>query len=81
MGTELNKYLFFSQSIAAAICFFYAEHVGLYIQLGILLVLAIIGTISFVKVEWEVKKEAHRTVAEDAQSESGESGEFEKKHP
>lgn len=47
----------FTQSVAAAACFFYASAVGLYVQLGLLLGLAVIGTVSFVLVEWEVKRE------------------------
>lgn len=47
----------FTQSVAAAACFFYASHVGLYIQLGILLLLAVVGTATFVSVEWEVKRQ------------------------
>lgn len=43
--------------MSSAICFFYASLVGLYIQLGILLVLATAGTVTFVIVEWAVKKE------------------------
>lgn len=60
----------FTQSIAAAACFFYASHVGLYIQLGVLLVLAIVGTISFVMVEWSVKRENRERDSGDARSES-----------
>lgn len=47
----------FIQSVAAAICFFYASHVGLYIQLGILLFLDVVGTATFVSVEWSVKRQ------------------------
>lgn len=56
--------------MAAAACFFYASSVGLYVQLGILLVLAIIGTVSFVAVEWDVKKEAKMVVDADTVSEA-----------
>lgn len=52
----------FIQSVAAAACFFYASHIGLYIQLGVLLFLAVIGTICFVCVEWSVKKEINSKV-------------------
>ncbi|GLV35039.1 uncharacterized protein CBL_09520 [Carabus blaptoides fortunei] len=45
----------FTQSVAAAICFFYATSVGLYIQLGILVVLATLGTITFCLVEYFAK--------------------------
>ncbi|CAH0547995.1 unnamed protein product [Brassicogethes aeneus] len=50
----------FTQSVAAAICFGYASAVALYGQLGVLLVLAILGTVSFVMVEWTIKREASK---------------------
>lgn len=50
-------------------CFFYASHVGLYIQLGILLVAGILGTITFVMVEWALKKEARLEADVDTVSE------------
>lgn len=55
--SRVNFNFFFFQSVAAAACFFYASAVGLYVQLGLLLGLAVIGTVSFVLVEWEVKRE------------------------
>lgn len=36
--------------------FVYASHVGLYIQLAILFVCALLGTMCFVYVEWDVKR-------------------------
>jgi hypothetical protein len=48
----------FTQSVAAAICFGYSTALVLYGQLGILLVLSICGTASFVLVEWKAKKQA-----------------------
>ncbi|KAJ3663428.1 hypothetical protein Zmor_007691 [Zophobas morio] len=48
----------FTQSVAAAICFGYSTALILYGQLAILLVFAILGTASFVIVEWKVKKQA-----------------------
>jgi hypothetical protein len=48
----------FFQSVAAAICFGYSTALVLYGQLGILLVLSICGTASFVLVEWKAKKQA-----------------------
>lgn len=54
----------FTQSVAAAACFFYASYVGLYAQLGILLVLAVLGTITYVLVEWEVKRQQNLDTAE-----------------
>lgn len=44
--------------MASAVSFAYASVLGLYFQLGILLIFAIIGTATFVYVEWNVKKEA-----------------------
>ncbi|XP_030369935.1 UNC93-like protein MFSD11 [Scaptodrosophila lebanonensis] len=49
----------FTQSVAAAISFFYSAHIGLYVQLGILVVTGTIGTIAFVLVEWSFKRQ-HR---------------------
>ncbi|XP_016941741.1 UNC93-like protein MFSD11 [Drosophila suzukii] len=49
----------FTQSVAAAISFFYSSHFGLYVQLGILVVMGTIGTIAFVIVEWGFKRQ-HR---------------------
>ncbi|XP_055609072.1 UNC93-like protein MFSD11 [Uranotaenia lowii] len=46
----------FTQSVASAISFVYSSHFGLQIQLGILLVSGILGTICFVIVEWSVKR-------------------------
>ncbi|XP_059473411.1 UNC93-like protein MFSD11 [Neocloeon triangulifer] len=56
----------FTQSLAAAACFFYSSHTGLYIQLGVLVVTGIIGTITFCMVEWKAK----------AKSETGYNGEI-----
>lgn len=58
-----------SQSVAAAACFFYASHVGLFVQLGILIVLGIFGTVTFVMVEWAIKKEAKMNMDTDTVSE------------
>ncbi|KAF7270621.1 hypothetical protein GWI33_016417 [Rhynchophorus ferrugineus] len=46
----------FTQSVAAAVCFSYASYLNLYGQLGILIVSAILGTITFVLVEWQTKR-------------------------
>ncbi|CAG9771130.1 unnamed protein product [Ceutorhynchus assimilis] len=46
----------FTQSVAAAISFVYASSLVLYGQLGILVGFAILGTGSFVWVEWRAKK-------------------------
>ncbi|XP_044269343.1 UNC93-like protein MFSD11 [Tribolium madens] len=67
----------FTQSVAAAICFGYSTGLILYGQLGILLVLAICGTASFVMVEWKVKKEAlAKSVHDNASSEGSEKAAF-----
>ncbi|XP_018330712.1 UNC93-like protein MFSD11 [Agrilus planipennis] len=47
----------FVQSVATAASFFYASYVLLTIQLGILVFLAIVGTVTFVLVEYSVKQE------------------------
>ncbi|CAG9862335.1 unnamed protein product [Phyllotreta striolata] len=46
----------FTQSIGAAASFFYAEHVGLYAQLGILLASGTLGSLAFIRVEWVARK-------------------------
>lgn len=46
----------FTQSVAAAISFFYSSHLGLHVQLAILLVFATLGTVCFVVVEWSYKR-------------------------
>ncbi|XP_030750879.1 UNC93-like protein MFSD11 [Sitophilus oryzae] len=48
----------FTQSVAAAISFAYASYLNLYGQLGILLVSSILGTITFVWVEWRGRRAA-----------------------
>ncbi|KAJ8983849.1 hypothetical protein NQ317_016454 [Molorchus minor] len=47
----------FTQSVGAALSFVYAESLVLYGQLGMLIVFAILGSLSFVWVEWSVKAE------------------------
>lgn len=46
----------FTQSVAAAISFFYSSHLGLHVQLAILLVFGTLGTVCFVVVEWSYKR-------------------------
>lgn len=46
----------FTQSLAAASSFIYSSHFGLRVQLGILTVFAVIGTICFVTVERRLRK-------------------------
>nr|XP_029713910.1 UNC93-like protein MFSD11 [Aedes albopictus] len=46
----------FTQSVATAISFVYSSHLGLRVQLGILLVFGILGTACFCLVEWAVKR-------------------------
>ncbi|XP_050420517.1 UNC93-like protein MFSD11 [Adelges cooleyi] len=41
----------FMQSIAAAISFFYSNHFGMYVQLSLLVITLIMGTLSFFKVD------------------------------
>ncbi|CAH1171251.1 unnamed protein product [Phaedon cochleariae] len=48
----------FMQSVGAAISFFYAESLVLYGQLGVLLITACLGTLTFVRIEWLAKKQA-----------------------
>ncbi|KAL4709904.1 hypothetical protein ACJJTC_003867 [Scirpophaga incertulas] len=55
----------FTQSMAAAACFFYSSRAYLSVQLGILGVLATLGTASFVRVEMAARRRA-RAVAIDA---------------
>lgn len=43
--------------------FVYSSHLGLHAQLSVLLVFAIIGTISFCRVEWSFKKAASEAAA------------------
>lgn len=45
------------QSVAAAASFVYSSYCGLHVQLLILVVLGIIGTITFCVVEFAVKRE------------------------
>lgn len=71
-GTRINNtvVIILFQSIAAAASFFYAKYLGLYVQLGILLVVGIVGTVTFVLVEWAVKKESKMTSDHDDVSEA-----------
>lgn len=47
------SFLFYPfQSVSAAASFFYSTVLGLYVQLGILVVTGTLGTISFCLVEW-----------------------------
>jgi hypothetical protein len=74
---ELEKYnVFFFQSVAAAICFGYSTALVLYGQLGILLVLSICGTASFVLVEWKAKKQALAKGVHDNASSEGSVDDF-----
>jgi hypothetical protein len=45
----------FFQSVAAAASFFYSSHIALHAQLGILVLLATLGTVSFCFVEWAAR--------------------------
>lgn len=54
----------FTQSVATAISFVYSSHLGLRVQLGILLVFGILGTACFCLVEWAVKQSREMSVSE-----------------
>ncbi|XP_037891708.1 UNC93-like protein MFSD11 [Glossina fuscipes] len=56
----------FTQSVAAAIAFFYAYHLGLGVQLGILVIFATFGTITFCFVELKYKQLAISEKAEES---------------
>ncbi|XP_022089379.1 UNC93-like protein MFSD11 isoform X2 [Acanthaster planci] len=46
----------FTQSLSAAIAFFYAKHLLLHWQLLILVIFAVLGTLSFAMVEWTASR-------------------------
>lgn len=48
--------MFISQSVAAALSFVYSTHLGLRVQMAILVVTGTIGTIAFYTVEWAQKR-------------------------
>ncbi|XP_049869126.1 UNC93-like protein MFSD11 [Pectinophora gossypiella] len=54
----------FTQSLAAAACFFYSSQALLTVQLVVLAVLASLGTASFVRVEWAAKARARAAALE-----------------
>ncbi|XP_028129940.2 UNC93-like protein MFSD11 [Diabrotica virgifera virgifera] len=54
----------FSQSLGAVITFVSAKSLGLHYQLAILLVMSVVGTLCFIKVEWYAKKKAALLSAE-----------------
>uniref|UniRef100_A0A1A9UNU9 UNC93-like protein MFSD11 n=1 Tax=Glossina austeni TaxID=7395 RepID=A0A1A9UNU9_GLOAU len=56
-----------TQSVAAAIAFYYAYHLGLGIQLGILAVFATLGTITFCFVELKYKQLAKSEKTEESE--------------
>lgn len=47
----------FTQSVAAAVSFLYSSHIGLYLQLGILVIFLVLGTISFCLVEFTLRRQ------------------------
>lgn len=49
-------FLFISQSVAAALSFVYSTHLGLRVQMAILVVTGTIGTIAFYTVEWRERR-------------------------
>ncbi|KAI5651745.1 ion channel regulatory protein UNC-93 domain-containing protein [Phthorimaea operculella] len=54
----------FTQSLAAAACFFYSSRALLSVQLGVLAILASLGTGCFVRVEWAGKARARQAALE-----------------
>jgi len=46
----------FTQSIAAALAFVYSQYIGLYYQLLILVITAVLGTVTYCMAEWRVRK-------------------------
>ncbi|XP_037042779.1 UNC93-like protein MFSD11 [Bradysia coprophila] len=50
----------FTQSVAAAASFIYSSHIGLSVQMGILIVTGIIGTACFCIVEWSCRRQKAR---------------------
>ncbi|XP_026317585.1 UNC93-like protein MFSD11 isoform X1 [Hyposmocoma kahamanoa] len=54
----------FTQSLAAAACFFYSSQALLTVQLSVLAVLATLGTAAFVRVEWVAKARARAAALE-----------------
>ncbi|XP_043217140.1 UNC93-like protein MFSD11 [Amphibalanus amphitrite] len=48
----------FMQSLSAAICFFYSNHIPLYYQLLILVIFAVLGTVAFWRVELGLRRSA-----------------------
>ncbi|XP_014367776.1 UNC93-like protein MFSD11 isoform X2 [Papilio machaon] len=54
----------FTQSLAAAACFFYSSRALLSVQLGVLAVLASLGTAAFCRVEWAARSRARAAALE-----------------
>ena len=48
--------MYVRQSLSAAICFFYSNHVPLYYQLLILVAFAVLGSVSFWQVELGLRR-------------------------
>ncbi|XP_037943508.1 UNC93-like protein MFSD11 [Teleopsis dalmanni] len=63
----------FTQSVAAAVSFFYSSHLGLRAQLGILVIFGTIGTICFCIVEWAAKRRMQEEVSDDSKDVSHDS--------
>lgn len=65
LGIERPHKKFFSlQSVAAAASFIYSSHIGLGVQMGILIVTGIIGTACFCVVEWSCRREQARNTVD-----------------
>lgn len=55
-STEAFSLFKFTQSVAAALSFIYSSHLGLRVQMVILVIFGTIGTVSFYVVEWGEKR-------------------------
>ena len=55
-STEAFSLFKFTQSVAAALSFVYSSHLGLRVQMIILVIFGTIGTVSFYYVEWAEKR-------------------------
>ncbi len=60
MTDEIINFFFLLQSVAAASSFIYSSHIGLGVQMGILIVTGVIGTACFCIVEWSCRREQAR---------------------
>lgn len=68
---QLLLIFFISQSVAAALSFVYSSHLGLRIQMILLVITGVIGTVAFYRVEWAEKRK--QVVKEDEMIKSSDS--------